>query len=50
MGEKHLLMKSARNLLEQARSESDPKKARKLLEGARRLKRWSEEGVPAHLR
>lgn len=50
MGEKQLLVESARNLLEQARAETNPKKARKLLEGAKRLKRWSDEGLPAHLR
>lgn len=48
--EQELLMELARNLLEAARQEGDPRKARKLLDGAKRLKRWAEEGIPEHLR
>lgn len=49
MGEGELL-DLARNLLEQAREEPNEKKARKALEGAKRLKRWAEEGVPEQYR
>ena len=50
MGEREELLRSARNLLDSARKETDPKKARKAVEGAERLKRWAREGTPERLR